>query len=136
MRSAHMPAGSSPPRPRVLLVEDRADLSAMYRLAFDIAGFETRIAVTGAEAVTIAEDGWPQVMVLDLQLPDIDGFAVYDAMRRRGVATPVIFLSITDDRATIKRALSLGAVDYLVKPRIKPADVALRIKRHLEHTAV
>ena len=130
-----MPAGSSEPRPRVLLVEDRVDLAAMYRLAFDLAGFETRIAGTGAEAVTLAEGGWPQVMVLDLQLPDFDGFAVYDALRKRGLATPVIFLSITDDRETIRHAMSLGAIDYLVKPRIKPADVALRIKRHLENSA-
>ena len=68
-------------------MEDRSDLAAMYRLAFDLAGFETRIAVTGTEGVTIAESGWAQVMVLDLQLPDLDGFAVYDAMRRRGIAT-------------------------------------------------
>lgn len=122
-------------RPRVLLVEDRSDLAAMYRLAFDLAGFETRIAITGTEGVTIAESGWPQVMVLDLQLPDLDGFAVCDAMRRRGIDTPVIFLSITDDGATIRRAMSLGAVDYLVKPRIKPADVVYRIKRHLEGSA-
>jgi len=124
-----------PSRPQILLVEDRSDLAAMYQLAFDIAGFETRIAVTGAEAVAIAESGWPQVMVLDLQLPDFDGFAVCDAMRRRGVLTPVIFLSITDDGATIRRAMSMGAVDYLVKPRVKPADVVFRIKRHLEESA-
>jgi len=123
------------PRPQILLVEDRSDLATMYRLAFDIAGFETRIAVTGAEAVAIAESGWPQVMVLDLQLPDFDGFAVCDAMRRRGVLTPVIFLSITDDGETIRRAMSIGAVDYLVKPRVKPADVVWRIKRHLEDSA-
>lgn len=122
-------------RPRVLLVEDRGDLAAMYRLAFDLAGFETRVAVTGTEGVTVAESGWPQVMVLDLQLPDLDGFAVYDAMRRRGVTTPVIFLSVTDDGATIRRAMSLGAVDYIVKPRVKPAEVVERIKRHLEGTA-
>jgi|SRR5579859_6479272 len=122
-------------RPRVLLVEDRGDLAAMYRLAFDLAGFETRVAVTGTEGVTVAESGWPQVMVLDLQLPDLDGFAVYDAMRRRGVTTPVIFLSVTDDGATIRRAMSLGAVDYLVKPRVKPAELVERIKRHLEGTA-
>ena len=122
-------------RPRVLLVEDRGDLAAMYRLAFDLAGFETRVAVTGTEGVTVAESGWPQVMMLDLQLPDLDGFAVYDAMRRRGVTTPVIFLSVTDDGATIRRAMSLGAVDYLVKPRVKPAELVERIKRHLEGTA-
>jgi DNA-binding response OmpR family regulator len=122
-------------RPRVLLVEDRGDLAAMYRLAFDIAGFETRIAVTGTEGVTIAESGWPQVMVLDLQLPDLDGFAVYDAMRRRGLSTPVIFLSVTDDGPTIQRAMSIGAVDYLVKPRVKPADVVGRIQRHLDGSA-
>jgi two-component system, OmpR family, response regulator len=118
-------------RPRVLLVEDRSDLAAMYRLAFELEGFDTKIAVTGTEGVTIAESGWPQVMVLDLQLPDLDGFAVYDAMRRRGLTTPVIFLSVTDDGPTIRRAMSLGAVDYLVKPRVKPADVVGRIKRHL-----
>jgi len=70
-------------------------------------------------------------MVLDLQLPDLDGFAVYDAMRRRGLTIPVIFLSVTDDGATIRRAMSLGAVDYLVKPRVKPADVVWRVKHHL-----
>lgn len=130
-----MLAGDMQSRPRVLLVEDRSDLAAMYRLAFDIAGFETRIAVTGTEGVTIAESGWPQLMILDLQLPDLDGFAVYDVMRKRGLATPVIFLSITDDVATIRHAMSLGAVDYLVKPRVKPADVASRIKRHLADSA-
>jgi two-component system OmpR family response regulator len=128
-------AGNMQSRPHVLLVEDRSDLAAMYRLAFDVAEFETRIAVTGAEAVMIAESGWPQLMVLDLQLPDLDGFAVCDAMRRRGILTPVIFLSITDDRATIRRAMSIGAVDYLVKPRVKPADVVWRIKQHLEDSA-
>jgi DNA-binding response OmpR family regulator len=130
-----MLAGKMQTRPRVLLVEDRSDLAAMYQLAFDIAGFETRIAVTGTEGVLIAESGWAQVMVLDLQLPDIDGFAVCDAMRRRGVTTPVIFLSITDDGPTIRRAMSLGAVDYLVKPRVKPADIVYRIKRYLENSA-
>src|SRR5260370_38717045 len=107
------------PIPHVLLVEDRSDLAAMYRLAFDIAGFETRIAVTGAEAVTIAESGWPALMVLDLQLPDLDGFAVCDAMRRRGILTPVIFLSVTDAGATIRRAMSIGGSGFPVKPRVK-----------------
>ena len=122
-------------RPHILLVEDRSDLAAMYRLAFDIAGFETKIAATGTEGVTIAESGWAHVMVLDIQLPDLDGFAVYDALRRRGVSIPVIFLSVTDDVPTIRHAMSLGAVDYLVKPRVKPADLVGRIKRHLEHGA-
>jgi two-component system, OmpR family, response regulator len=117
---------------RILLVEDRSDLAAMYGLAFDLAGFETRIVSTGTEGVTVAESGWPQIVVLDIQLPDLDGFAVFDAMRKRGIATPIIFLSVTDDGATIRRALNLGAADYLVKPRVKPADVVWRIKRQLE----
>lgn len=118
--------------PRVLLVEDRDDLATMYRMAFDLAGFETRIAETGTEGVAIAESGWPQVVVLDLQLPDVDGFGVMDAMRKRGIAMPVIFLTVTDDGAIIRRALSLGAVDYLVKPRVKPGDVVWRIRQHLD----
>jgi len=120
---------------RILLVEDRSDLAAMYRLAFDLAGFETRIAGTGTDGVAIAASGWPQVIVLDIQLPDIDGFGVYDAVRRRGVNVPVIFLSVTDDGETIRRAISLGAADYLVKPRVKPGDIVWRIRAQLDGEA-
>lgn len=129
---AALSAPTPGPAARILLVEDRGDLASMYRMAFDLAGFETRIAATGTEGVQIAESGWPQVVILDLQLPDVDGFGVMDAMHKRGINMPVIFLSITDDGATIRRALSLGAVDYLVKPRVKPADVVWRIRQHLE----
>ena len=128
---AATPAKMQPPSTHVLLVEDRGDLAAMYRLAFDLAGFETRIAGTGTEGVAIAESGWPQVIILDLQLPDVDGFAVMDALGKKDVHTPVIFLSITDDGVAIRRAMSLGAVDYLVKPRVKPGDVVWRIRQHL-----
>lgn len=119
------------PLTHVLLVEDRSDLAAMYRLAFDLAGFETRVAGTGTEGVAIAESGWPEVIILDVQLPDVDGFSVMDALSRKEVRTPVIFLSITDDGAAIRRAMSLGAVDYMVKPRVKPGDVVWRIRHHL-----
>src|SRR5947207_4228124 len=91
-------------KPRVLLVEDRSDLAAMYQLAFDIAGFDIRVAVTGTEGVIIAESGWRQLMVLDLQLPDLDGFAVYDAMRRRGRTMPVIVFSVIEGGARSLRA--------------------------------
>src|SRR5438046_10405097 len=75
-------------KPRVLLVEDRSDLAAMYQLAFDIAGFDIRVAVTGTEGVTIAESGWPQLMVLDMQLPDLDGFARSGVCSARALAMP------------------------------------------------
>lgn len=103
----------------------------MYELAFTTEGFETRIATTGADALAIAASGWPDLVVLDLQLPDIDGFAVFDAMRARRIATPVIFLTIRDDLPAMERAMGSGAVDYLIKPRVKPSEIVDRIRHHL-----
>jgi DNA-binding response OmpR family regulator len=120
-----------PPAPRILLVEDRGDLAAMYKLAFDLEGFETRVANTGGDGLAIAASGWPQLVVLDVQLPDIDGLAVFDAMRRQNVSTPVIFLTIRDDMSTMRQAIDGGAADYLLKPRVKPADIVRRIRHHL-----
>ena len=117
--------------PRILLVEDRSDLAAMYRLAFDVEGLELRIATTGGEGVAVAESGWPQVIVLDLQLPDMDGFAVFDAIKKRRINIPVIFLTVSEDKETVQRAMDKGAVDFLVKPRVKPAEVVRRVKSHL-----
>ena len=117
--------------PRVLLVEDRGDLAAMYQLAFDMEGFETRIASTGAAGLSVASSGWPDVVILDVQLPDIDGIAVFDAMRKRKVKVPVIFLTIQDDGATRLKAMDGGAVDFLLKPKVKPSDVVNRIRRVL-----
>lgn len=118
-------------RPQILLVEDRSDVAAMYELAFRTEGFETRIAATGADALAIAASGWPDLVVLDLQLPDIDGFAVFDQMRARRISTPVIFLTIRDDVPAMERAFGSGAVDYLIKPRVKPSEIVDRIRRHL-----
>ena len=120
-----------PSVPRILLVEDRGDLAAMYKLAFDIEGFETRVASTGRDGIEIAVSGWPQLVVLDVQLPDIDGLAVFDAMRGRNVSAPVIFLTIRDDSLTMRQAIDGGAADYLIKPRVRPADVVRRIRHHL-----
>jgi DNA-binding response OmpR family regulator len=117
--------------PRILLVEDRSDLAAMYRLAFDVEGLETRVATTGTEGLAMAVSGWPQLILLDLQLPDMDGFAVFDAVRARRIDIPIVFLTVTEDDESIQRAMDLGAVDYLVKPRVKPSEVVHRIRHHL-----
>ena len=125
----------STPAPHILLVEDRDDVAAMYDLAFELEGFERRIATTGADALSIAASGWPDIVVLDLQLPDIDGFAVFDAMRARKIGIPVIFLTIRDDSASVHRAMDNGAADFLIKPQVKPSDIVGRIKHHLANGA-
>ena len=121
----------NPSAPRILLVEDRSDLAAMYKLAFQLEGFETKIASSGSEGVAEAMSGWPQLIVLDVQLPDFDGFAVFEAIRMRDINVPVIFLTVTEDPASMQRAIDQGALDYLVKPRVKPAEIVQRIRHHL-----
>lgn len=117
---------------RILLVEDRSDLAAMYRLAFDVEGLEIRIAATGSEGLAAAESGWPHLILLDVQLPDMDGFAVFEAMKKRQIDVPVFFLTVSDDKETVQRAMDLGAADFLVKPRVKPSEVVRRIRSHLD----
>lgn len=107
----------------------------MYRLAFDAEGLETRIATTGGEGVALAESGWPQLIVLDVQLPDMDGFAVFDAIKKRRINVPVVFLTVSEDHETVQRAMDMGATDFLVKPRVKPSDVVRRIRSHLNGNA-
>lgn len=103
----------------------------MYRLAFDVEGLEIRIATTGSEGLALAESGWPHLILLDVQLPDMDGFAVFEAIKKRQIAVPVVFLTVSEDKETVQRAMDLGAADFLVKPRVKPSEVVRRIRSHL-----
>jgi two-component system OmpR family response regulator len=117
---------------RVLVVDDEPNIVFLVESALDLAGYETSRATTGREALDAVEEFRPDVIVLDVMLPDVDGFTVLRRLRERRCDVPVIFLTArtaVDDRV---RGLTTGGDDYVVKPFAVPelvARVALSLRR-------
>jgi DNA-binding response OmpR family regulator len=102
-------------RKRILVVEDDASLGRVIvdNLAFD--GFDARIAVDGGSALRLVDDYRPDLVILDVALPDRNGFELFEPISRRG-QSPVIFLTARGQKADKLRGLALGADDYVTKP--------------------
>lgn len=117
----------------VLLVEDDRDIAEMYRRGLTTAGLKVAVAGTASGAMTQLRAGPPAVVLLDLRLPGDDGFHVLQQMRADPTLAriPVLVLSNYGEASTIRRALDLGAVEYLVKANVTPSEVAARVRSYL-----
>jgi two-component system response regulator MprA len=101
---------------RLLVVDDDRGLRDVLRRALTVAGYEVRLAETGAEALAGVAAGAPDAVVLDIGLPDIDGLEVCRLLRREGNRVPVLMLTARDAISDRIDGLDAGADDYLVKP--------------------
>jgi DNA-binding response OmpR family regulator len=103
---------------RLLIVEDDVDISNMLRIYFSSLGYDVEIAVRGSEALEKTRHTMPHLIVLDIMLPDIDGYEVCRNLRTvtRTSHIPVIFLTQKDERSDRLQGLELGADDYITKP--------------------
>lgn len=103
---------------RILIVEDDVDISNMLRIYFSSQGYETTVAGRGREALERCRQQLPHVIVLDIMLPDIDGYEVCTQLRTnlRTSHVPIIFLTQKDERSDRIAGLELGADDYITKP--------------------
>jgi len=101
---------------RVLLIEDNANLAFGLRNNLEIEGYAVDHAATGAEGLKHAAERRPDVILLDLMLPGIDGFRVLRTLRERGGEPPILILTALGDEASKVRGLRLGADDYVTKP--------------------
>jgi CheY-like chemotaxis protein len=103
---------------RILVVEDDADISKMLRIYFDSQGYEVLVATRGNDALDVCRTKLPNVIVLDINLPDMDGFEVCRILRNntRTSYVPIIFLTQRDERSDKISGLELGADDYITKP--------------------
>jgi two-component system, OmpR family, response regulator len=102
--------------PRVLVVEDDSDLGRLLRRGLEEEGFEVTLAALGRDAVSLAEAVPPDLLVVDIGLPDADGRDVCQAIRSRGVVSPVLFLTARDHVVDRLAGFSAGGDDYLTKP--------------------
>jgi two-component system OmpR family response regulator len=104
------------PGERLLLVDDEDNLRSMLEAALRHNGFEVSSAANGRAALEQAEAAKPDLIVLDVMLPDLDGFEVCRRLRADGSRVPVLFLTARDATEDKVRGLTLGGDDYLVKP--------------------
>lgn len=103
---------------KILIVEDDFDISNMLRIFFTGHGYQVDVAARGTDALDQCRKSLPDLVVLDIMLPDMDGYAVCKAMRTttRTSHIPIIFLTQKDERSDKIAGLELGADDYITKP--------------------
>ncbi|GAB4441834.1 MAG: hypothetical protein Kow00120_10480 [Anaerolineae bacterium] len=102
----------------ILILEDDIDSAELLRVWFNEQGYDVMVAKKGEEALALARRNPPDVAVLDIVLPGMDGFEVFKQMREHEETrhTAVMFLTIRDEREEVLRGLELGAIDYVTKP--------------------
>lgn len=101
---------------RILIVEDNKDLAFGLRSNLEIEGYDVATAATGREGILQARSYRPDLVILDLMLPEMDGFEVLKALRADGIETPVLVLTARGEEVDKVRGLRLGADDYVTKP--------------------
>lgn len=103
-------------KPKVLVVEDDASISSMLRRGLTLEGYDVTVAGNGSDALTINQIQSPDLIVLDIMLPGMDGIAVCRRLREKGDQVPILMLTARDEIGDRVTGLDAGADDYLVKP--------------------
>jgi PleD family two-component response regulator len=123
--------------PHILVVEDQPETAEMLTSYFQTQGYEVTSVGWGKDALSFAKKTVPDLIVLDIRLPDIDGYEVCKRLRgnRRTAQVPVIFLTEKRERSDRLRGLKLGAVDYITKP-FDVQELRLRVRNVLRRSDV
>lgn len=118
----------------VLIVEDDIFLADLYRTKFELEGFKVLSAYDGVKGLELAKKNQPDIVLLDLILPKLSGFALLENLKedKRAMKIPVILLTNLSQKADIQRGLKLGAADFLVKAHFMPSEVVAKIKKMIE----
>jgi two-component system OmpR family response regulator len=119
---------------KLLVVEDDANILELLSASLRFAGFDVSTATSGSAAVSAAKNANPDLVVLDVMLPDLDGFEVIRLMREGGARTPVVFLTARDGTDDKIRGLTLGGDDYVTKP-FSLEELTARIRAVLRRTS-
>ena len=107
---------STEPRGRILVADDETNITDLLATALRFVGFDVAVANTGRAALDQAAAAAPDLLVLDVMMPDYDGFEVCRRLRAEGINAPVIFLTARDATEDKVAGLRLGADDYVTKP--------------------
>ncbi len=129
-----MTVSAPPPEARLLVVDDEPYIADLLATGLRFVGFEVRTAGAGMEALTAVRDWHPDALVLDVMLPDLDGFEVTRRLRSEGRQVPVLFLTARDATEDKVSGLTIGGDDYVTKP-FSLEEVIARVRAVLRRQA-
>lgn len=118
----------------VLLVEDDVFLANIYEKKFELEGFKTSVADNGEKGLVEAKRKQPDIILLDILLPKLDGFSVLEKLKSDPATKqiPVILLTNLGQKDDVEKGLESGAVDYLIKAHFKPSEVVDKVRKVLK----
>ena len=117
---------------KVLIVEDDQFLSKMYPTKMELEGFETEVALDGKEALTKYAEFKPDLILLDLMLPVMDGYEFMEELKKKNNKTPIIIISNLGQNENIQRAMDLGAAGYFIKANTELNELVKNIEEVLQ----
>lgn len=114
----------------ILLIEDDTFLSGMYVTKLSMEGFDVQLAPDGEQGLRQVKAILPDIVLLDIVLPKMDGFHVLEGIKKDPTTKkiPVILLTNLGQKDDVDRGLALGAVDYLIKAHFMPSEVVAKVK--------
>jgi len=120
-------------KPKILVVDDEDGIRELISDALSIGGFEVETSPDGLQGLKAIRDHRFDLLILDVNMPKMDGFALLEKVRADGLTTPVIMLSARGQKVDINQGLRLGADDYMTKP-FGLEELSLRINAILKRT--
>ena len=124
------------PQPRslhVVLVEDDTFLANIYKTKFEMEGFKVTVAENGPAGLDEVKKKHPDVVLLDILLPKLDGFTVLEQLKADSTVKdiPVILLTNLGQKDDVEKGLQMGAADYLIKAHFKPSETVAKVRKVL-----
>ncbi len=118
----------------ILIVEDDLMISSIYKSKFEMDGFIVVVANNGAEGIELAKKEKPDIIMLDIILPQVDGFSVLEKIKKdkQTKLIPVIMLTNLSTEEDAAKGKELGAIDYLIKASLTPKQISEKIKQYLK----
>lgn len=118
---------------KILLIEDDSFISQMYDIKFKQTNYDFLLARDGEEGLQIMKSVKPDIVLLDIILPEMDGFTVLEEIKKDPAlaSIPILLLTNLGQQENIQKGLSLGAKDYIVKAHSTPQEVVEKVKAYL-----
>lgn len=119
---------------KVFIIEDDIYISDMYRIKLEADNYEVNVASDGIEGMKRLEKNIPDVILLDIVMPKIDGFSVLKMIKENDILknVPVILLTNLSQKENIEKGFELGAASYIIKAHFTPSEVVKKIKEVIE----
>jgi DNA-binding response OmpR family regulator len=119
---------------KVLIIEDDSYISDMYKIKFESENFETVVANNGIEGIKFLEKDVPDIILLDVVMPKVDGFSVLKKIKKNPKLDkiPVVLLTNLSQKENVERGFELGASSYIIKAHFTPSEVVEKIKEVLK----